>query len=63
MALFFLFVARSIAVDSENTGVGLSEAKKLTFYAAIFFFVIGVLINNLLFNTYLIKKPIEGNPV
>ena len=63
MAWFFRFVATAIAVDPENTAPGLSEAGKLTPYAAFFFFVIGIVISNFLFNTYLMKKPIEGDPV
>ncbi len=63
MAWFFRFVASAIAVDPENTYAGLSEAGKLTPYAAFFFFVIGIVISNFLFNTYLMKKPIEGEPV
>lgn len=63
MAWFFRFVASAIAVDSENTAAGLPEAGKLTPYAAFFFFVIGIVISNFLFNTYLMKKPIEGVPV
>jgi len=63
MAWFFRFVASAIAVDPQNTAAGLSEAGKLTPYAAFFFFVIGIVISNFLFNTYLMKKPIEGTPV
>jgi len=63
MAWFFRFVASAIAVDPENTGAGMAEAGKLTPYAAFFFFVIGIVISNFLFNTYLMKKPIEGAPV
>lgn len=63
MAWFFRFVASAIAVDPENTAAGLSEAGKLTPYAAFFFFVIGIVISNFLFNTYLMKRPIEGTPV
>jgi glucose uptake protein len=63
MAWFFRFVASAIATDPENTAAGLSEAGKLTPYAAFFFFVIGIVISNFLFNTYLMKKPIEGTPV
>ncbi|MEI8048613.1 MAG: GRP family sugar transporter [Bacteroidota bacterium] len=63
MAWFFRFVAKAIAVDPEATAAGLSEAGKLTPYAAFFFFVIGIVISNFLFNTYLMKKPIEGTPV
>lgn len=58
MAWFFRFVASTIAVDSA-----FPEAGKLTPYAAFFFFVIGILISNFLFNTYLMRKPIEGTPV
>jgi len=63
MAWFFRFVASAIASDPENTAAGLSEAGKLTPYAAFFFFVIGIVLSNFLFNTYLMKKPIEGSPV
>ena len=63
MAWFFRFVASAIAVDPEQTGAGLAEAGKLTPYAAFFFFVIGIVISNFLFNTYLMKKPIDGTPV
>lgn len=63
MAWFFRFVASAIATDPANVGPGLSEAGKLTPYAAFFFFVIGIVISNFIFNTYLMKKPIEGSPV
>jgi glucose uptake protein len=63
MAWFFRFVASAIAVDPEMTAPGLSEAGKLTPYAAFFFFVIGIVLSNFLFNTYLMNKPIEGEPV
>ena len=63
MAWFFRFVASAIAVDPENTAAGMDEAGKLTPYAAFFFFVIGIVISNFLFNTILMKKPIEGAPV
>jgi glucose uptake protein len=63
MAWFFRFVAKAIAVDPEQTGAGMAEEGKLTPYAAFFFFVIGMVISNFLFNTYLMKKPIEGAPV
>jgi glucose uptake protein len=63
MAWFFRFVAKAIATDPEATAAGLSEAGKLTPYAAFFFFVIGIVISNFLFNTYLMKKPIDGAPV
>jgi glucose uptake protein len=58
MAWFFRFVAASISGDLEHP-----EPGKLTPYAAFFFFVIGIVISNFVFNTYLMKKPIEGEPV
>jgi glucose uptake protein len=58
MAWFFRFVASSIATNAE-----MPEAGKLTPYTAFFFFVIGIVISNFLFNTYLMKKPIDGPPV
>ncbi len=58
MALFYRFVAGSMATNLENP-----EAGMLTPYAAVFVFSVGVLISNLLFNTILMKKPFEGAPV
>jgi glucose uptake protein len=58
MAWFFRFVAKGIAND-----LAFPEPGKLTPYAAFFFFVIGIVISNFVFNTYLMKKPIEGTPV
>lgn len=58
MAWFFRFVASSIAGNLETP-----EAGMLTPYSAFFFFVIGIVVSNFLFNTYLMKKPIEGEPV
>jgi len=58
MAWFFRFVASSIATNLE-----MPETGKLTPYAAFFFFVIGIVISNLVFNTILMKKPLAGEPV
>lgn len=58
MAWFFRFVASSIATNPE-----MPEQGKLTPYTAFFFFVIGIALSNLLFNTYLMRKPIDGEPV
>jgi glucose uptake protein len=63
MAWFFRFIASAIATDPESIGSGLAEAGKLTPYAAFLFFAVGVLVSNFLFNTYLMKKPVEGEPV
>ncbi|MCM5663894.1 GRP family sugar transporter [Galbibacter mesophilus] len=58
MSLFYRFVADSMAGDFVNPETG-----KLTPYTAVVFFSIGILISNFLFNTILMKKPIEGAPV
>jgi len=58
MALFYRFVASSMAADFVTP-----EAGKLTPYSAVFFFAIGVLVSNFLFNYIIMKKPIEGEPL
>lgn len=58
MALFYRFVASSMAADFINP-----EAGKLTPYSALFFFAIGVLVSNFLFNYLIMKKPFEGKPL
>jgi glucose uptake protein len=58
MALFYRFVASSMATDFINPETGF-----LTPYTATVFFSFGVLVSNLVFNTILMKKPFEGEPV
>jgi len=58
MALFYRFVASSMASDFVSP-----EPGKLTPYSALFFFAAGVLISNLLFNYIIMKRPFEGNPL
>jgi len=58
MALFYRFVASSMVTNFE-----IPEAGKLTPYTAIFFFAIGVLVSNLLFNYLIMKRPFEGAPL
>jgi glucose uptake protein len=58
MALFYRFVASSMATDFVSP-----EPGKLTPYSAVFFFAIGVLASNLLFNYLIMKKPFEGVPL
>lgn len=58
MALFYRFVASSMVSSFE-----VPEAGKLTPYSAIFFFSIGVLVSNLLFNYLIMKRPFEGDPL
>jgi len=58
MALFYRFVAASMATNQVSP-----EAGMLTPYAAVFIFSLGVLISNFLFNTILMRKPFEGSPI
>lgn len=58
MALFYRFVASSMVTSFE-----VPEQGKLTPYSAIFFFALGVLISNFLFNYLIMKRPFEGEPL
>ena len=58
MALFYRFVASSMATSFE-----LPETGKLTPYSAIFFFATGVVVSNLLFNYLIMKRPFKGEPL
>lgn len=58
MSLFYRFVASSIASDFASP-----EAGKLTPYSALFFFAVGVLVSNFLFNYIIMKRPFEGTPL
>jgi len=58
MALFYRFVASSMVTSFE-----VPEAGKLTPYSAIFFFAIGVVLSNFLFNYIIMKKPFDGEPL
>lgn len=58
MSLFYYFVARSMATDFSNPEPGLMAP-----YAAVFIFSLGILASNFLFNTFIMKKPIEGEPL
>lgn len=58
MSFFYYFVARSMSLNFSNPEAGL-----LTPYTAVFVFSIGILVSNFLFNTYIMKRPIDGAPV
>jgi len=58
MGFFYRFVARSMSIDFVNLEIG-----KLSPYTAVFFFSIGLLVSNFLFNTLIMKKPFVGEPV
>jgi len=58
MALFYRFVASSMATNLE-----VPEAGYLSPYTAVVIFSVGVLISNFIFNVILMKHPVEGKPV
>lgn len=58
MSLFYFFVQRSMSLNFSNPDPGM-----FTPYSAVFIFTIGILCSNFLFNTILMKRPIEGEPV
>lgn len=59
MSFFYRFVASAMDLDNfESPMQGM-----ITPYTAFFMFAIGVFLSNFLFNTYLMKKPITGDPV
>lgn len=58
MSFFYRFVAASM--DLENFAH--PATGKMTPYTAVFVFSLGIFLSNFLFNTVLMKKPIEGAP-
>jgi len=58
MGFFFRFVVASMATDFGNP-----EPGKLTPYTAVFFFSVGLLLSNFVWNSIVMKKPFVGDPV
>lgn len=58
MSFFYWFVAQSMSLEFSTPEMG-----KFTPYGAVFIFSIGILLSNFLFNTILMKRPIEGKPL
>jgi glucose uptake protein len=58
MGYFYKYVAAAMFPDFNMPLPG-----KLSPYTAVFFFAIGVFLSNFLFNTLLMKRPFEGQPV
>lgn len=59
MAFFYRFVAAAMDLDNfEHPAVG-----KATPYTAFLIFSIGVLLSNFVFNTVLMRHPVDGQPV
>lgn len=58
MSFFYRFIAASMDLENfESPAPG-----KMTPYTAVFVFSVGIFLSNFIFNTILIKKPIEGSP-
>ena len=58
MSLFYRFVAAAMDLDHfENPTPGM-----LTPYSAVFIFSLGVLASNFVFNTWVMKRPFDGEP-
>ena len=58
MSFFYRFIAASMDLDNfENPAVG-----KMTPYTAVFVFSVGIFLSNFIFNTILMKKPLQGEP-
>ena len=58
MGFFYKYVAQSMVTDFAAP-----EAGKLTPYAAVFFFAIGLFLSNFVWNTLAMKFPFTGEPV
>jgi glucose uptake protein len=58
MGYFYKYVAASMVDDFS-----VPEAGKLSPYTAVFFFAVGIVLSNLVFNTLLMKRPFTGTPV
>ncbi|MDA3613313.1 GRP family sugar transporter [Polluticaenibacter yanchengensis] len=59
MSVFYRFIAASMDLDNFES----PAAGKMTPYTAVFIFSLGIFVSNFLFNTILMRKPIEGQPV
>ena len=59
MSTFFALVASAM----DNTNFENPAAGKATPYTAFFLFAVGIFVSNFLFNTIVMKKPFQGEPV
>jgi glucose uptake protein len=58
MGFFYKYVAASMFPDFTNPVPG-----KLSPYTAVFLFAVGILLSNFIFNTILMRRPVEGAAV
>lgn len=59
MSFFYRFVAGAMDLDNFVN----PEAEKMTPYTASVVFAAGILLSNLLFNTVMMKRPLQGPPI
>jgi len=58
MSFFYRFIAGSMDLNNFES----PAAGKMTPYTAVFIFSAGILLSNFIFNTILMKKPLQGEP-
>jgi len=58
MSFFYRFIAASMDLENFSNPAG----GKMTPYTAVFIFSAGVFLSNFIFNTILMKKPLQGTP-
>jgi glucose uptake protein len=58
MSFFYRFIAASMDLENFENPV----AGKMTPYTAVFIFSVGIFLSNFIFNTILMKKPLQGSP-
>jgi glucose uptake protein len=58
MAQFYGFVVNSMVVDFAQP-----ESGRITPYTAIVLFAVGIFVSNFIFNTVLMRMPVQGTPV
>jgi glucose uptake protein len=59
MSFFYRFVAASMDLNNFAN----PEAGRMTPYSAMFIFACGIFVSNFVFNTLVMKRPFEGEPV
>jgi glucose uptake protein len=59
MSLFYRFIASAMDLDNFEA----PASGKMTPYTAVFIFSAGILLSNFIFNTLLMKKPLNGPPL
>jgi glucose uptake protein len=59
MSFFYRFIATSMDLNNFES----PEPEKMTPYTAFVVFAMGILVSNFLFNTIMMKRPLEGAPL